>query len=1175
MSKKLAALMVIILSVCLVFTLYAYPMPAYADEAVLFSEEFASIDEVKAKFSVYGDGANVSNGSMVLGGDGSGMILTEKNDFADFIVDVKYEVLNNVNSSGKSEVGVLLRAGGDSFDSLNGMLVGLEYIGGTMNVTLGYYFDGQFESAGYWDAGWGKGFAERNLRIVVKNDTVSVIINNWQAFVALDKYFDTGSVGFISKNIACKIDDFTVREAPESIYPALTREQWKGCDTIQDGKQFAKGENHSFDMQLPDAEIKSLTLYRRADHTAVQAADIIIDGKKTGTWNASANGTNSSDLAFNIPESAYINKNKLHFEVNCIDGAYTTDYYFLVYETDAGAFIADSVDVGNAYDEKSHNFVCGENIKWDSFYKRFFSTDDMLIISARKGATFDYVMKPSAVASDIEVSEDVTRVDLKEYVKIGKTGFGFTEEYYFCGKKLDGSIAEITENGEFAYSVKLVALPFNKYSQQGAIAFDPITASGTVKRSEKATEALVIDKATVYDKIFGGWTGANWGTYAGLDTECKFNHEPNPSTEMKWNLGQGYCTDDDTNVEYMFLHMMEVYGVNDIAYEDMPEEWLTHCQNYIWCANETARNLMSGGLMPPLTGSKEYNSNWSAIDAQIESAIFGMIAPGMLENTYTRSIWWLKSVGDGYALENAAYYAMLCSAAFTENDINKAIDKVSSAILIYSEGRAQSSVEIVNFVTDSYNNLKTEYETNKEAWRKTRAQIYNKYWNGSSVDANVNFALTMMSLIYGQNDFEETARIAVLAGCDNDCNAATACTISAMLCGFNGLPEKLRAQSGYMYLNSRRPGLTDDTFDNITKRIMAQGEEVIASCGGSIDEQTYTVMDKAFEPKSYSAAEYSRKVPVKDKGWTHDGFEKIYNPEIEGKIGYVSIKSGAKLTYTFDGSSVGVSAMLCPGGGRVEIYVDGISYGTASLKTDPADGASGSVSVCYGQTIKKIRGLSEGSHVLEIIALDEGKQHLIEYASIACSKAEYLSYLEEYYASLPAGTNLAQVKGVKVICSVMTPGPGSGGNPSVSVINDGKYFTDFSNLKQQYDTFLGFDNAGKLVEKNFDDYFGFTYDAELTFGKVIFHEGGHWNGGGWFANGDVRVEVLTDDGWVNAEYSIDKPYPVGNTLADFGPFGETYTFTLKNKTKGKGIRIIGTPGGSQKLASCAEMEVYL
>lgn len=180
---------------------------------------------------------------------------------------------------------------------------------------------------------------------------------------------------------------------------------------------------------------------------------------------------------------------------------------------------------------------------------------------------------------------------------------------------------------------------------------------------------------------------------------------------------------------------------------------------------------------------------------------------------------------------------------------------------------------------------------------------------------------------------------------------------------------------------------------------------------------------------------------------------------------------------------------------------------------------------------------------------------------------------EEFLGSITSETNLARQYFATPICSVMTPGPGAGGNPSLSVINDGLYFTDFNNLKQQYDTFLGYEN-GVEVPKEFEDYIGYTFSHEFTLSKIVFQEGGHWAGGGWFADGTLRVEIFTGGEWKSVGFEVSPAYPDGNQLGDFGAFGETYVFTIINPEKASGIRLIGTPGGYQKLISCAEMEVY-
>lgn len=52
--------------------------------------------------------------------------------------------------------------------------------------------------------------------------------------------------------------------------------------------------------------------------------------------------------------------------------------------------------------------------------------------------------------------------------------------------------------------------------------------------------------------------------------------------------------------------------------------------------------------------------------------------------------------------------------------------------------------------------------------------------------------MIFMSMLYGENDFEETIRIASLAGLDADCTACTVGGILGTAYGFNALPEKYK-----------------------------------------------------------------------------------------------------------------------------------------------------------------------------------------------------------------------------------------------------------------------------------------------------------------------------------------------------------------------------------------------
>ena len=136
--------------------------------------------------------------------------------------------------------------------------------------------------------------------------------------------------------------------------------------------------------------------------------------------------------------------------------------------------------------------------------------------------------------------------------------------------------------------------------------------------------------------------------------------------------------------------------------------------------------------------------------------------------------------------------------------------------------------------------------------------------------------------------------------------------------------------------------------------------------------------------------------------------------------------------------------------------------------------------------------------------------------------------------------------------------PLGGGNRDIRTIRDG--IKDIS-----YETFVGPD--GHLV-----DFYGYVFDKTYSVSSVRFIEGIHSTHGGWFAQGTMQLEALTDKGWVKVKSTISPEYPKGDTQKAFGANFETYTFSFKPIVC-KGIRIIGDSGGSSRFTSIAELDV--
>ncbi len=666
-----------------------------------------------------------------------------------------------------------------------------------------------------------------------------------------------------------------------------------------------------------------------------------------------------------------------------------------------------------------------------------------------------------------------------------------------------------------------------------------------------SAEQVTVTKADYVNKVKGGWYGEFWGNFTGLPTEFNYIASPNPATSVDWVTGSAFSTDDDTSNEYVFLHMMEVYGANDITYADMPEEWLYHLQSHIWVGNLEAYSLMTGGILPPYTGMRGYNKSYEAIDAQIECEIFGLVTPAMLENCYQRTKWWMAAVGDGAVLDNSAFYAMLCSNAFVCDDIYVSMEQVRS----YFDDTSEAA-KVYDAVKESYNKYPRD-------WRSARRELYLKYYNGDTLDCKVNFAMTLMSLFYGHNDYKGTVEIAVLAGFDNDCNAATAGVIIGTQIGYDDLPADLKNASGDVYLNTNRPGLASNKIDKLVERVQLQAEVIITAAGGSVTDDGYVVKDGAFTPKT-EMNRYSKKIPVTADCWSFSGMQKFYNPGFGGKVGYCTTKKGDYATVTFDGDAVALVAATSVGGGSFNITVDGKDYGNYTLEAEEVFVNGKYFTVAYGQKIRKLRNLGEGSHVMKITALEDGKWHSIDCIEVVATE-------EEYFAD--PDVNLARIGISTPICSVPVPlGEGSGSG-SIAVICDGVYYHNGDHSSRQYDSFLGRNN-GAFIAKDYEDYVGYTFEKSINIGKLVFNEGGHWGSdGGWFANGNIRVEVLRNGVWQTAESSVSPAYPTSNNLSAFGAAGETYVFTL-NETEVDGVRLIGDGGGNAKIISCGELEIY-
>lgn len=358
------------------------------------------------------------------------------------------------------------------------------------------------------------------------------------------------------------------------------------------------------------------------------------------------------------------------------------------------------------------------------------------------------------------------------------------------------------------------------------------------------------------DKMRGMWLGQLIGNAAGRQTEGLYQSAPNPDPCVPWDIKQIWDADDDTDIEYIALHVLEANGF-DCNSQEIADQWRTHINTSgIYIANKQARHLMADGYLPPDTGDQTYNEHWYSIDSQISTETLGAVCPGLVQTAVDLAGKFGHVTNTGFPVHAAQFYATMYASAFFEPNVVTLVTDALNAIPTTSR-TYQVIVDVLNwYLIDAGDGILD--------WRTTRYKLYDKYQGSSSygryygwVESTVNTGATVLAILYGQGNFIDTIQIGVLAGWDCDCNPATAGGLIGIIEGFSNLPSDLTDPNkcGDVYRNIYRPYLPDpnkslpqdDTITNVAFRLTVLAEQNILENGGYITDRdpavTYHIPD--------------------------------------------------------------------------------------------------------------------------------------------------------------------------------------------------------------------------------------------------------------------------------------------------------------------------------------------
>jgi hypothetical protein len=336
-----------------------------------------------------------------------------------------------------------------------------------------------------------------------------------------------------------------------------------------------------------------------------------------------------------------------------------------------------------------------------------------------------------------------------------------------------------------------------------------------------------IPVAIVQDKVRGGLLGEMLGDLNGLKHEMKYIDEPGSIVSYVPELPQGAWTDDDTDIEWIYVFEMQRSKEMMLSPQRITELWKRHINRAIWCSHLYLRQLMDIGIEPPLSGHIAINP-WADfnLSGQFVSETWGLISPGMPRTAARLGLHYTHVSIEGEPSQSTQMFAAMISTAYLTSDIQKILDAGEAAL--------DPKSEFHQIIRD----VRQWHGENPGDWRVPRKLIrdkYTRYGGQDQRDRNgviLNGAATIAALLYGNGDFVESVRHAFNFGWDCDNNAAMSGTILGVIRGYKWLMNQGWNIQDRFRNTSRDNMPKDETITDFGDLMVALTDQVIMEHGG-------------------------------------------------------------------------------------------------------------------------------------------------------------------------------------------------------------------------------------------------------------------------------------------------------------------------------------------------------
>ncbi|XHR31187.1 MAG: ADP-ribosylglycohydrolase family protein [Chthoniobacteraceae bacterium] len=271
-------------------------------------------------------------------------------------------------------------------------------------------------------------------------------------------------------------------------------------------------------------------------------------------------------------------------------------------------------------------------------------------------------------------------------------------------------------------------------------------------------------------RIHGCWMGKSVGGTLGLPAEGKMErlnfsfYDPVPTVAPP---------NDDLELQLVWLHLVEQAGAS-LTREDFANAWRRHI-HYMWDEYGRCRWNLRRGVPVESLGIFE-NPFHAGMGSPIRSEIWACLFPGDPDSAahYAALDASLDHGIEGIAGE------VLFAAMQSEIAAGKSLEQAVGAALRYIPGNCETA-RAVHFVRERHRRGVSEWVS----WEA----LLECHQNENFTHAPLNVALTLWALLYGGGDFEKSILLAVNAGYDTDCTAATVGATLGLALGKGGIPQ--------------------------------------------------------------------------------------------------------------------------------------------------------------------------------------------------------------------------------------------------------------------------------------------------------------------------------------------------------------------------------------------------